>query len=83
MMDVTSSRLAVWALVTQTTKTLNWPTSYSYDAIIWPAFCAAVESGDNSADMAWSKVFDSITNLNTWKAGVRTYPRFNRRPRNK
>ena len=83
LMDVSSSRLADWASMTQITKTPIWPNSYNYDAIFWAAFCAAVERGGNAADMAWNKVVNGITNLSTWKAGFRTYPRFNRWPRNK
>ena len=62
-MDVSSSRLADWASMTQITKAPIWSLSYNYDAIFWAAFCAAVERGGNAADMAWNKVVNGITNL--------------------
>ena len=70
--------------------TSKWPnagtgggSSYTYDAAFWPALCAVVEHGGKAADTSWNKVVNGITNLCTWKASLRAYPRFSRWPRNK
>jgi hypothetical protein len=61
----------------------------SYSGWFWFYFCAAVELDVPGAQAAWDKVFPggvengAINNFSTWRQGYRTYPRFNRWPRNK
>lgn len=83
LMDPGDASVTDWASMRQVRGTPRWPNSYNYDAIFWAALCAAVERGGSAADTAWNRVINGITNLDTWKAGFRTYPRFNRWPRNK
>jgi hypothetical protein len=61
----------------------------SYSGWFWFYFCAAIELDVQGASNAWDKVFPggvengAISNFSTWRQGYRTYPRFNRWPRNK
>lgn len=83
LMDPGDGTVTNWATMRAVSRTPRWPNSYNYDAIFWSALCAAVERGGKAADTAWNRVINGITNLDTWKVGFRTYPRFNRWPRNK
>jgi hypothetical protein len=90
IMDPAEGPVANWAAMTSISSTPQWPraapvgggTSYNYDAIFWAALCSAVERDVSGASAAWAKVVANITNLAAWRQGFRTYPRFNRWPRN-
>ncbi len=44
---------------------------------------AQLERGGPQADAAWSRVVAGVTNLDSWKNGFATEPRYGRYPRNK
>jgi hypothetical protein len=74
LMDTGDGTVTDWATMREVRGTPRWPNSYNYDAIFWAALCAAVERGSSAADAAWNRVVNGIMNLDTWKAGFRSYP---------
>ena len=54
----------------------------TYPSYFWSALVAAVERGVSGSVAAWNTVQDGITNLNTWRAGFASDPRWGSTPQN-
>lgn len=54
---------------------------YYYVSVWWAALVAAVERGVPGAAQAWQTVQSKVTNLDTWRRGFGSNPRFGAAPR--
>lgn len=54
---------------------------YYYISVWWAAFVAAVERGIPGSAQAWATLQRDLTNLETWRKGFSTNPRFGATPR--